>query len=369
MKINATMIVKNEEKRIRRCLESIDGKVDEILIYDTGSEDKTVELIYSLQQFMVSKVHIYICPEKKKFNFSEARNHVLSLSDADYNVIIDADEIIETEREKPFHDIVDNMDVNGVAFPFVNKDNFTPPGEKPNFIITSSCATNARLVKKGFVFEGRVHNQIPNLQNLTYVNSVKFVHFGIDYSDDESIAHREMRKIQTRDLLKDVLFDEKTTEKEKELKWMYWYELGVLNMQMEVDDVLLHNPVYCFKNALKRMPDDTFKCQAYVYIARIMLEKKKMEHMYSYVKKALQYEDHPDAHYMLMINAIEQKNPKLAMEEMTRFLLACDNFFKNPTQKRSRYLSEKKEIENLHRQAYMTRSKHIDKIIASKERG
>ena len=42
MKINLVMIVKNEERSLRRCLEAAKPLVDEILITDTGSSDRTV---------------------------------------------------------------------------------------------------------------------------------------------------------------------------------------------------------------------------------------------------------------------------------------------------------------------------------------
>lgn len=39
--ISLCMIVKNEEKILSRCLNSVKGLVDEIIIVDTGSTDKT----------------------------------------------------------------------------------------------------------------------------------------------------------------------------------------------------------------------------------------------------------------------------------------------------------------------------------------
>ena len=42
MKISACYIVKNEEKTLGRSLESIRGQVDEIIVVDTGSEDRTM---------------------------------------------------------------------------------------------------------------------------------------------------------------------------------------------------------------------------------------------------------------------------------------------------------------------------------------
>ncbi|HBI62814.1 MAG TPA: glycosyl transferase, partial [Lachnospiraceae bacterium] len=43
--ISLCMIVKNEEMHIARCLDSIAGLVEEIIIVDTGSTDRTVEIV------------------------------------------------------------------------------------------------------------------------------------------------------------------------------------------------------------------------------------------------------------------------------------------------------------------------------------
>jgi glycosyltransferase involved in cell wall biosynthesis len=51
--ISLCMIVKNEEKHLPRCLESVRGLVDEIVVVDTGSEDNTVSIAESLG----AKVH------------------------------------------------------------------------------------------------------------------------------------------------------------------------------------------------------------------------------------------------------------------------------------------------------------------------
>lgn len=43
--ISLCMIVKNEEMHIARCLDSVAELVDEIIIIDTGSTDRTVEIV------------------------------------------------------------------------------------------------------------------------------------------------------------------------------------------------------------------------------------------------------------------------------------------------------------------------------------
>ena len=44
MKINLVMIVKNEERSLEQCLEQARGLVNEIVIADTGSTDRSVEI-------------------------------------------------------------------------------------------------------------------------------------------------------------------------------------------------------------------------------------------------------------------------------------------------------------------------------------
>jgi glycosyltransferase involved in cell wall biosynthesis len=86
MKISASLIVKNEEVMLGKALKSIKG-VDEIIVVDTGSEDKTIE---------IAKEHGAKVYTDYKWNdhFSEARNHSKKHCRGDWLLIIDADEIL-----------------------------------------------------------------------------------------------------------------------------------------------------------------------------------------------------------------------------------------------------------------------------------
>ena len=42
--IALVMIVKNEERCLKRCLDSVKGIVDKIIIVDTGSQDRTLDI-------------------------------------------------------------------------------------------------------------------------------------------------------------------------------------------------------------------------------------------------------------------------------------------------------------------------------------
>ena len=87
------MIVKNEEAFLEKCLESVKNYIDEIIIVDTGSTDKTVEIASRYTD------KVYFHPWEG--NFSKARNQALSYATCDWIFQIDGDEeLIEGSGEK-----------------------------------------------------------------------------------------------------------------------------------------------------------------------------------------------------------------------------------------------------------------------------
>ena len=88
--ISACMMVKNEKEMLPDCLESIKDVVDEIIVVDTGSTDRTVEIAESYG------AKIYHHPWEN--DFSKHRNQSISYATGDWFLIIDADEILVTEN-------------------------------------------------------------------------------------------------------------------------------------------------------------------------------------------------------------------------------------------------------------------------------
>lgn len=85
--ISLCMIVKNEEKVLSKCLESVQGIVDEIIIVDTGSTDKTLDVAKKY----TDKIYYFDWIS----DFSAARNESLKYANSDYILILDADEYLE----------------------------------------------------------------------------------------------------------------------------------------------------------------------------------------------------------------------------------------------------------------------------------
>ena len=87
--ISLCMIVKNEEDTLRRCLSSAESVVDEIVIVDTGSKDRTKEV--------AARFTDKIFEFEWNDNFAAARNFSYDQATMDYILWLDADDIILPE--------------------------------------------------------------------------------------------------------------------------------------------------------------------------------------------------------------------------------------------------------------------------------
>ena len=86
-KISLCMIVRDEEAVLERCLKSVCPAVDEIIIADTGSKDSTKKIAAQFTE----QIYDYTWKE----DFADARNFVFSKAGMDYQMWMDADDVLE----------------------------------------------------------------------------------------------------------------------------------------------------------------------------------------------------------------------------------------------------------------------------------
>ena len=104
--LSLCMIVKNEEKNLTRCLKSVQGLVDEIVIVDTGSTDDTLEIA---NQF---KVNLYQTAWSGDFAF--ARNTSLDYASGQWILVLDADEELDAAAQSQLKEILSNTQAAGL---------------------------------------------------------------------------------------------------------------------------------------------------------------------------------------------------------------------------------------------------------------
>lgn len=96
------MIVKNEEALLQKCLTAVGSYVDEIIIVDTGSTDRTkgIALDYG------AKVYEFPWCD----DFSEARNFSLGKASHDWVLVLDADEVITFFDKEQLESLMETED-------------------------------------------------------------------------------------------------------------------------------------------------------------------------------------------------------------------------------------------------------------------
>lgn len=89
MQLSLCMIVKNEEHALPKCLGSVRGVVDEMIVLDTGSSDRTPEVATDFG----AKVYTFAwCND-----FAQARNQALKYVQGEWVLVLDADEVLVAE--------------------------------------------------------------------------------------------------------------------------------------------------------------------------------------------------------------------------------------------------------------------------------
>lgn len=183
MKLSLSMIVKNEERFLRGCLESVSRLVDEIIIVDTGSTDSTREIADS---FGARVFEFPWCDD-----FSAARNESLKHTTGDWILYLDADERISAA----YHAKIRKLISGGKAEAFLLNLN-SKIGNKDD--AQYHLVAYPRLFRKlkGVRFTGKVHEQITSSLNelrARIVQSDVIVdHLG--YAQDEEVIFEKARR-------------------------------------------------------------------------------------------------------------------------------------------------------------------------------
>jgi len=181
-KVSLCMIVKNEEKYLPQCLNSVKSLVDEIIVVDTGSTDKTVEIAEGFG----AKVYHFQWTN----SFSQARNESLKYATKDWILIMDADDEFCNEDKEKFKQLI-NSPLDDNSLYFFETLNYCGSAINSNNI---SVNLNPRLLKNnhGFYYEGKVHNQLVNSKfTINDVNySIAIYHYGYL---DENIKSKDKR--------------------------------------------------------------------------------------------------------------------------------------------------------------------------------
>lgn len=147
--ISLCMIVKNEEAVLARCLDSVADLVDEIIIVDTGSTDKTKEIAAGYTR----KIYDFEWVD----DFSKARNFAFSKATMEYIYSADADEVLDGENRERFRILKEHLlpEIEIVQMKYGNQLSF---GTVYNFDEEYRPKLFKRL--RSFIWEEAIHETV-----------------------------------------------------------------------------------------------------------------------------------------------------------------------------------------------------------------
>ena len=138
--ISAVVLARDEARSIARCVSSLIGHVDEVLVLDTGSVDDTVARAVAAG----ARVEQFAWVD----DFAAARNRALELATGDWRLVVDADEWLAAGAEEIASLRARTPDFIGV----VAQDNAQSSGQR-------AITWLPRLLPRDVRYTGRIHEQ------------------------------------------------------------------------------------------------------------------------------------------------------------------------------------------------------------------
>lgn len=144
-RISLCMIMRDEEQHLARCLTSVRGAVDEIIIVDTGSVDSSVAIA---ERFGATVLH-----EEWKGDFAAPRNTAIDAATGDWILVLDADE--EVIGAQALRELIAAPGVEGWSLREVN---FI--GEERGIDSVVMSAFRLFRNRPQYRYEGALHEQV-----------------------------------------------------------------------------------------------------------------------------------------------------------------------------------------------------------------
>ncbi|MCR1823722.1 MULTISPECIES: glycosyltransferase [Terrisporobacter] len=168
--LSLCMITKNEEKNIKACLDSMVNIADEIIIVDTGSTDRTIEIAKSYG----AKVFSY----KWNDDFSEARNISLEKATKDWIIVLDGDEVLPKEDGKKLKNIINATSMEAL---YLRLENIVDNKSLGDAVVLRVFRNN-----KLYRFRNKMHEQVifsieeNGGKDKIQATNLKILHYGYD---------------------------------------------------------------------------------------------------------------------------------------------------------------------------------------------
>ncbi|MGL4848008.1 MAG: glycosyltransferase [Clostridium sp.] len=271
--ISACIIAKDEEKHIGTCLKSLQGVVDEIIVVDTGSTDRTVEIAKSYG----AKVYF----KKWDNDFSLVRNEALEKATMDYIIYIDCDEYLVGDGWINLRKNL-NKRYEGYCLLLAN----IIDGKK------TLAAQTFRIFKnrKNFRFVGKIHEQIIRSILKTYKESdigflpIEIYHLGYDEKEYD-IEKKKKRNFEIYEVYP-----------EEEKDGFFYYNIAGEYSRAGLKEKALESYIKSYNT---EGFDNGFRQYLAIYLTKGLFEARRYSEAIFYSSEFLKkYTDFADLHFL-----------------------------------------------------------------------
>lgn len=195
MKLSICMMIKNEEKHLERCLNSLKPILNniesELIIVDTGSTDRSVEIA----QQHTKRLYFHEWND----DFSAMRNITLSYATGEWVFLVDGDEILEDATQ--IIEFINSKDSKYYNTVIMKVKNWVDE-EENNFTMIASHRIFKKHPKLKYI--GKIHNQIEAKRPIKEIDAI-LLHYGYIHTDEELMERKFQR---TATILKKELEEE-----------------------------------------------------------------------------------------------------------------------------------------------------------------
>jgi len=291
MLLSACMMVRNEEEQLARCLSSIRDVVDEIVVVDTGSTDRTMEIGRSFG------ARVYEHPWRD--DFSVHRNQSLSYAAGKWCLIIDADEELTHPGRKRLAGWLRRVEsrYSTIAVRVTDIQRNRPVNQ----------FNSLRIFQRGTItYRGIVHNMADCASPAALCPHLGIRHYGYDLSPERMKAKKE----RTWNLLQERL------RRDPE-DWQAYFYLCQIH-----DDAGRHEEaVTCYEIYLAHKADNKdFNPSVYFSAVKTFLKLGNYEKAREWLKAGLdEMPDDLDLTYAAVEYALAVKDPGTLVDGCQRF--------------------------------------------------
>lgn len=309
--LSICMIVKDEEKNLPRCLDSLKPLLDEgnteLIIVDTGSSDNTVEIA----RRYTKSVYMHLWND----NFSDMRNISISYAQGEWIFIIDADE--ELENPKELLSLLNNGQLKDYCtVQFKEKNLLSIKQWNYVFHVTERMFRN----DGSFKYTGSIHNQ-PMYKKPVLKSDIWLIHYGY-INEDKQLMEKKFRR--TGEMLKKEL-------KKNPDHVYYRFQLARTFFMYKDVQAALHEIRKAYFILKKKFTDRLLAC-SYVYgeYSQISYVAKKYEEAIRICKEGIKIKpEYIDLYYILGYSCFCLEREEEGLKSFEEYFELCKKYYNN----------------------------------------